>query len=152
MHDKAKAKEYLERFYAVRPKKFFKRLDDCEHGLFVILRMLNRATGEIVAGDIADALNMSTPRVAAALNALERKGYAVRAESQTDRRKTVVRITDEGRRAVQASEDMVLGLVEHILQSVGEADLDEFIRVSGKINAALDERAGFSDGKCKNPQ
>lgn len=145
MYDKTKAREYLRRFSDMRPKKLLRCMDDTERGLLVILRMLDGATGEVVAGDIADELCMSTPRVAAALNALERKGYAVRERAETDRRKTVVCITESGRQAVYSGEEIILELMEHVLKSVGESDLDEFIRISGKIKAAIEEHTCRAD-------
>ena len=141
MQDKSKVEEYLEKFFEVRPKKFFHRVDDSERGLAVILRMLDDATGEVNAGDIASELRMSTPRVAAALKTLERKGYAVRTPSAKDRRKTVVSITDVGRERVHELWREVCGIMEYLLDPVGEAELSEFIRLCGKINSALDERA-----------
>ncbi|MDE5593161.1 MAG: MarR family transcriptional regulator [Clostridiales bacterium] len=138
MDNRQKAHEFLTKFFESRPKSFFKNLDERSKGLHVILRLLDNVGGTVVAGYIAEELNMSTPRVAAALKALEGKGYIVRSSSADDRRKTVVTITEKGRAATKRDEDALIGLVSHLFDTVGEKDLNEFLRISSAISGALD--------------
>ncbi len=128
----------MTKFFECRPKSFFKNVDDNGRGLHVILRLLDNAGGAVVAGFVAEELNMSTPRVAAALKALEGKGYIVRSSAADDRRKTVVTITEQGRAAVKRDEESLIGLVSHLFDTVGEKDLNEFLRISSAISGALD--------------
>ena len=48
-------------------------------------------------------LELSTARIAAMLNNLERKGAITRARDKADRRRVVVRLTAQGREEVQTS-------------------------------------------------
>ncbi|MDE7107415.1 MAG: MarR family transcriptional regulator [Clostridiales bacterium] len=141
MNNETKAREFLAELFESRPKSFSKCLDDRSKGLHVIMHMLDKVGGAVVAGDIAEELNMSTPRVAAALKALEGKGYIVRSPSEDDRRKTVVTITEAGSAAAKRDEDALEELVSYLFDTVGESDLNEFLRISSAIKNALDNKA-----------
>jgi DNA-binding MarR family transcriptional regulator len=70
----------------------------------------------------------------AVLDALEAKGFAERHRDERDRRRSIVRITDEGR-AVLARVDEVAGEIEHaLLGDVGEELRD---RLGRTVDAAL---------------
>lgn len=150
MDDKDKAKELLHRFSSTVPKGLFKRLDDLDRGMHMVMHLLSDRHGTILAGDIAETLNMSTPRVAAALKSLEAKGYVVRSSAPDDRRKTVVSITDAGKAEIERCEDILAELVAYLFDEVGEADLNEFLRISTAINAAIEklERKEGDGGKA----
>ena len=83
MVDEQRAIDFLDRFVDGQPKRFFRDLDDSGKGLYAILRMLALADDETVAGDIAVALGMSTPRVASALRTLESRGLIARMPTAT---------------------------------------------------------------------
>ncbi len=147
MVDEQRAIDFLDRFVDGQPKRFFRDLDDSGKGLYAILRMLASADDETVAGDIAVALGMSTPRVASALRTLESRGLIARMPSDRDARRTVVRITMGGREALRAKQAELAKLVDYLMENVGEADMYEFLRVSQKIGAALNKIVEKSDGK-----
>ncbi len=147
MVDEKRAIDFLDRFVDGQPKRFFRDLDDSGKGLYAILRMLALADDETVAGDIAVALGMSTPRVASALRTLESRGLIARMPSDRDARRTVVRITMGGREALRAKQAELAKLVDYLMENVGEADMYEFLRVSQKIGAALNKIVEKSDGK-----
>ena len=144
MDKQEKAQQFLNRFFMAHskahPKGFIKRLDDENRGLHVILRRLTEAGGSLCAGDISDDLCMSTPRVAAALKTLEGKGYIVRTRDTDDKRKTVVSVTDEGRAAAKRDEQEIIELVMYLYDTVGDDDLNEFLRISSAIADALNNR------------
>ena len=126
MVDEKRAIDFLDRFVDGQPKRFFRDLDDSGKGLYAILRMLTLADDETVAGDIAVALGMSTPRVASALRTLESRGLIARMPSDRDARRTVVRITMGGREALRAKQTELAKLVDYLMENVGEADMYEF--------------------------
>ena len=140
MQNEQKAREFLEKFCACRPKDFFKKLDDKTRGLYIILNMLYFASADISAGDISASLGMSTPRVAAALNVLESKGHISREQSAKDARRVIVRITDTGRREYEARERGLVELADYIIGEVGESELNEFLRISAHVQQALQKR------------
>lgn len=144
MDKQEKARQFLSRFFAAHskahPKGFIRRLDDENRGLHVILRKLTEAGGSMSAGEISDNLCMSTPRVAAALKTLEGKGYIVRTRADDDKRKTVVSVTDDGLAAAKRDEQSVIELIMHLYDTVGDDELNEFLRISERISQALENR------------
>lgn len=65
-------------------------------GEMAVLRLLGQANGKIHAGAIADMLDMTTSRIAAVLNSLEKKEMITRCADEDDRRRVVVRLTAKG--------------------------------------------------------
>src|SRR5690242_11828769 len=58
-------------------------------------------------GELADRLCLSSPAMTAALDELVEKGYCVRAHSEKDRRKVLVRTTPEGAATLGAAHEVV---------------------------------------------
>lgn len=136
-----KAKEFLRRFHASRPKAFMDKLDENDRGMFTVMHFLffsDRAT----AGDISAELGMSTPRVAAALNALQRKGFVSRTASDEDRRVRIVELTEAGRAEIQKCDEAVERAVAYLYDVIGERDLEEYLRISEAIAEALSRHFG----------
>ena len=61
-----------------------------------LLGCLNAGADGRTAGELSTLLDLSTARIAAMLNNLERKGAITRARDTADRRRVVVRLTDQG--------------------------------------------------------
>ncbi|MDE6201017.1 MAG: MarR family winged helix-turn-helix transcriptional regulator [Clostridiales bacterium] len=140
MDKQEKAKQFLNRFFAAHPRPFFKSIDGSIRGMHPILRYVDSATTEVLAGDIAEFMGVSTPRVAAVLNCMEQKGFVVRHPSASDRRKVVVSITDGGKAELKKAGDEMLKFAEYLYDTVGDDDLNEFLRISERISQALQNR------------
>lgn len=143
MKNEQKAREFATKFFSSQPQGFFKTLDDKTKGMYIILRMLADADGDVSAGDISHKFGMSTPRVAAALKTLEGKGYITREQSADDARRVIVRLTDKGLCEHVARENELIELVDYIIDTVGERDLYELLGIMEKIRRALEERAAL---------
>jgi DNA-binding MarR family transcriptional regulator len=144
MKDEKKAREYIEKFYHAQPVMFFDKVRGNNKGLIIILRLLFQSEKEVVAGDISKNLKMTTPRVAAALKTLEKKGYIVRTTSPQDARKTIVAITDEGEKALKKQETEVVENFDYLIENVGEKDMDEFLRILNRFQNAIKEKENKS--------
>ena len=104
-----------------------------------LLAYLDTAEGVVCAGDIAKEMGVSTARVAVILNVMEKSGFIQRQTAADDARKTVVTLTKLGRAWIQKTKDQMLNRTELLLERVGKEDVWEFIRLSQKIKAAMDE-------------
>ena len=69
------------------------------------------------------------------LNNLERKGAITRARDTADRRRVVVRLTDQGRHEVQTSLDEAVACLSEVYRRMGEADTRELLRLSDRAGA-----------------
>ena len=66
------------------------------------------------------------------LNNLERKGAITRARDTADRRRVVVRLTEQGRHEVQTSLDEAVACLSEVYRRMGEADTRELLRLSDR--------------------
>lgn len=139
MDVKSDAEELMEKFRSCAPKKFFSSVEEAERGIGFILVFLYKSDGEVIAGDIAREMNVTTARVAALLKKMEKSGLITRECSSKDGRRTVVRITGKGTDAVVRKRAELLKRTELLIEKVGKKDLEDFIRISKKIRDALGE-------------
>lgn len=83
---------------------------------------------EILSGDIANALELSTARIAVLLNKLERDNLVKRVPVESDLRKTKIVLTKEGIDKVDVKRQKVLKLINVIIDELGYEKLDDFIK------------------------
>lgn len=141
MDGKLTPKRFLDELFEVRPKTFFRQVDDCNRGLFMIMRMLFDAEQPVLAGEISEKLELSTARVATALKTLESRGNIVRHAAESDRRKVEVSLTEQGKKALSRATDELFSLIGFMIEQVGEKDIWEFLRITGEMTDALDRAA-----------
>lgn len=133
------AQEMLHKLRACRSKSVFGKIDESQKGIGFVLVYLQESDHEVIAGELAKKLNVSTARISALLRKMEKNGLIVRYRSPADARQTVVEITEEGNVYVDKMKEQILMKMELLLEKVGKEDMEEFIRISRKINEAFDE-------------
>jgi DNA-binding MarR family transcriptional regulator len=101
-------------------------------GLYVILRMINISEKEIVAGDIANTLGISTARVAVALATLERKKWIKKHKSVLDARKTVVELTDLGKSILKEREEELKEIIILYLNKLTDEEVMQLLNIIKK--------------------
>lgn len=121
------------------PRNFFSKMDEVNRGAGFVLAYLDEAQREVFPGDIARDMNVSTARIAAMLRQLEKNGFITRKRSDQDGRKTVVALTKLGRTWIQRTKEQAIDKTELLLERVSAEDIRQFIRLSKKIKAALEE-------------
>lgn len=95
-------------------------IDDGYKGMFVILRILQESSNDIVAGELAKKMNVSTARIASALNSLESKSYIKRESEKNDARKVVIRLTEQGAIALEERKKYISEMVTPMLNNLTE--------------------------------
>ncbi|MCL2085213.1 MAG: transcriptional regulator, partial [Oscillospiraceae bacterium] len=83
--------------------------------------------------EISEALCVSSARVTAALNSLERKGYITRRIDGADRRRVLIALTPSGRAEAERVRGTLLDILEKMLRSLGEYDAKEYVRITGRM-------------------
>lgn len=139
MDSQQEAQEFLCKLHSCRAKSFFGAVDESQKGIGFVLVYLEKSMQEVIAGDLARELNVSTARIAALLKTMEKNGLIIRCHSSSDARQTVVKITQAGIDYVDKMKKQVLEKIELLFEKVGKEDMEEFIRISRKIKEALDE-------------
>lgn len=87
-------------------------------------------------GDIADAVNVTTPAVTKAATVLERAGLLVRRPDGNDNRLVRLWLTDAGRDLREPVQAARRRLEERITAALTPPERDQFVRVLAKINSA----------------
>lgn len=138
MSTREDALELLQKLSQCRSAAFFNDVDLLQKGSCFVLAYLKQSNEDVIAGDLAKELKVSTARIAVLLKKMEKNGLLTRYNSPCDARKTVVKITPKGTAYATQERERLLSKVELLIEKVGKHDLDELIRIFWEIKAALD--------------
>lgn len=139
MDTRENAKAFLLELHSSMPRSFYDKVVVTQRGIGFVLDYLEQADGEVIAGDLAKKMDVSTARVAALLRGMERSGFIMRRTSDRDARQTVVEITPAGIARVKEMREQMLDRIRVLLAQVSKEDLDTFIRISHKIKEVMEE-------------
>jgi DNA-binding MarR family transcriptional regulator len=104
------------------------RLGLFSKGEVLVLHSLAERESVVIPTELSAALGSSTPRIAAVLGSLEKKGQVTRDIDKSDRRRILVAITELGRERVIREDDAMQSCLKRIFREMGENDTGEFIR------------------------
>ncbi|CAG9606883.1 MarR family winged helix-turn-helix transcriptional regulator [Pseudoneobacillus rhizosphaerae] len=139
MDYKALANELFQNMIRTRKKSFYKKVDEVSHGERKILGYLTYGKNKVTSGELSEYLDLSTPRVASALNSLSKKGFIKRKKDEQDKRVVIVNITESGKSFVKEEHEEAMGALEKILEKLGEQDAREFVRITKRIQEISNE-------------
>lgn len=118
-------------------------------GEMAVLRLLNRQANSLSAGEISRRLEMTTSRIAAVLNALQKKGMILRCADAADKRRVQVTLTEQGRVFCEQKRAEALGDLTRMLRGLGEEDAAHFVRIMRRIQTIMPEPAcAHADAAC----
>jgi len=116
-----------------RQRNVMDDLSRSRRGELFVLKYIAQKNAEVTPSEISDAMQTSTARVSAALNALEKKGQIHREIDRTNRRNILVTITDAGRERIDAVARQMRQQMVDALVEMGEQDAIEFVRLSKRF-------------------
>lgn len=125
-------------------KEFRPRQDDVSalmRGEMAVLRLLDDEQRRVSAGDLSRLLEMTTSRVAAVLNSLEKKGLIERCADAADRRRVLVALTERGGAICAHKKECARKRLAAVFERLGQEDTDQFIRLIRRI-AQISESLG----------
>lgn len=108
-------------------------IDDGYKGIFVILRILQASETSVVAGELSRLMNVSTARIARALNTLESKNYIRRERDETDARKVVIRLTETGEQALEERKTEVKAIFDPMFANLTEQETSTLFYILKKM-------------------
>lgn len=115
-------------------------LTDFNRGEVGVLSYLAFENNKVSAGELSEKLNVSTARIASILNSLENKEYINRRVDEIDKRKTLVSITQKGKKLASKAKDEVIDKIIKVIQKVGKNEINEYVKMVLKIKKILDEQ------------
>jgi len=133
MDYKELAEDLLRNMTRTAKMPFQKKVEDISHGEKKILGFLAFAKRSATSGELSEALYLTTPRVASALNSLSKKGFIQRSRDANDKRIVIVTITEEGTHFMEEERKEALSMIEQTLEKLGEQDAKEFVRILKRI-------------------
>lgn len=92
-------------------------------------------------------MDLTTPRVASALNSLAKKGFIERNRAENDKRVVIVTITESGKSFMMEEYNKLISMMQHTLQQLGEKDAQELIRIIKRIKDITNE---MNDKECRH--
>jgi DNA-binding MarR family transcriptional regulator len=110
-----------------------RRMDRCSSGEALLLKLLVLNDGPIHPSELRQRTCISSARVAAILNTLEKKGLIVRAIDRQDRRRILVTITDEGRERAEREIAEIETELAAVFRELGQKDTEEFLRLLARL-------------------
>jgi len=134
------AAEMLEKMLSLRKAKPQRSMDEAMQGEAFVLHYIASHGGEVLPGEIGSKMNVSSARIAQALNSIEKKGFITREIDTNDRRKIIVKLTPEGKSEAKKHYEKVIGHMTEMLAALGENDAKEYVRITGRLAETAQER------------
>lgn len=129
----ALAREYMEILHRMRKRKSDKQINESLRGEQFVLSYVSHHSGSVIPSEISSEMGISTARIAATLGTLESKGLITRRIDESDRRRILVELTEQGRAKELAHTKTVMGVLVRMLEHLGESDATEFLRILKRI-------------------
>jgi DNA-binding MarR family transcriptional regulator len=114
---------------------------------FAVLHHLD-AQGPIAQRDLAMALRIQPSNLVALLDQLEERGLLGRAPDPADRRRHLVELTPEGRRAVKRAREATRRAEHELLGPLSESDRRAFRAMLVRLTAHTCDRRAPGRGRC----
>ncbi len=89
--------------------------------------------------NISEFLGVSLPRVAFIIRNLENNDWIIRAVDYDDKRKTVIIITEKGKKYINQKRESLLDTIDKLSNELTLEEIDNYIKISNKINNILKE-------------
>ena len=136
----------IKKIVSMRPKGRPPQMDFYESGMIFVLNFLyDNEEKEIIAGDIAKKLDVSTARVAKILSKLTLKEFVYTYPLESDKRKTIVCLTEKGKCHTQSKRKEFDENIGKLIDKIGIDDMETFVNISEKIMKAFEERRDSLD-------
>lgn len=127
------AHEFMEIMNQMRKCNIHKPISDSMHGEIFVLLYISKHEYNVIPSEISNEVGISTARVAATLNSLEKKGMITRKIDVNDRRRILVEMTPSGREQIENHFKMIMKITTNMLSYLGENDAKEYIRILRRL-------------------
>ena len=133
------ATELLNTMQTLQKKQSQKIFTEAIHGEAFVLNYIANQKGDVLPGEISQKMDVSSARIAAALNSLGKKELITRRIDINDRRKILINITAKGKDLALQHRQSILLIASKNLELLGEHDANEYIRILKKLAEIIPE-------------
>ncbi|MDL2300168.1 MarR family winged helix-turn-helix transcriptional regulator [Clostridiaceae bacterium OttesenSCG-928-D20] len=127
----------LEKFEEVHSAKLTRRMDGNKAGMGAVLRLLSQSKEPVSAGQISEALGVSTARVAVLLKKMSAKSLITKETSEVDARITIVRLTETGLELSRRTQEDLRAQIALAIDTVGLERLTEVFETLVELQSIL---------------
>lgn len=127
------AYEFMETMNQFRKRNMHKQFNESMHGEIFTLYYISQYEGSVIPSEISNEAGISTARVAATLNSLEKKGFITRKIDVSDRRRILVGLTPLGKEQIEGHFKMMMENTISMLSYLGEDDAKEYVRIMKRL-------------------
>ena len=127
------AREFMEIMNQMRKCNIHKPISDSMHGEIFVRLYISKHEYNVIPSEISNEVGISTARVAATLNSLEKKGMITRKIDVNDRRRILVEMTPSGREQIENHFKMIMKITTNMLSYLGENDAKEYVRIMRRL-------------------
>ena len=127
------AEQLIELRTSLHLTPFSQELATLERGIFFALNFLMLHKNSAYPKDLSRGMGVSSARVAALLNHLEKEGLIRRSPDPKDSRQVIVSLTDSGVRAIRQKREEVLDIAAQTLEELGPEDAEALLRIQKKL-------------------
>lgn len=127
----------MQSLHRVKPQR---NINEAMQGEAFVLNYVASHHDVVLPGEISQEMDVSSARIATALNSLEKKGLITRQIDLNDRRKILVGITKEGKEFADKHRQKILSVIAKMLELLGEHDAKEYVRIMKKLAEILPAR------------
>lgn len=123
----------------------FKKMEQSHQGEHMVIRFLERHEEATSPKHLAEKLNLSSARIAALLNSLEKKGLIERNMDPQDRRRVSVTLTVAGKEIARREKKKFQDRVVNSFTAMGEEHTQQFLEL-------LNEFISYSGKECRKEE
>lgn len=146
MDYRAIAQSLVELHAALRLGPVARQLSELDCGTFLALQLLS--SGDAHPCELSRKMGVSTARVAALVNHLERDGLAVRRPDPDDSRAVTVSLTPAGKARICEKREAAVSALAGALQALGPREAQAYLRIQRKILSHMTQHGQSASGLC----
>jgi len=136
--ESSRSNQYVEKLKTAWQDVNFNELLLQNTGTGFVLEYLYKHEDETInAKDIAVNLRCSLSRVTNLLNTCIKKEWVNVSVDSNDRRKKIIKISEQGKQKRQEMVQKINNIIEQIILEVGEEDLNKFIEIGKRISLSI---------------
>ena len=124
------ATEFFRDLHSLRKARPQQHISESLRGEAFALQYIAHHDGPVLPGEISGEMGISSARIAAALNSLEKKGLVMRRIDPDDRRRILVTLTQQGTEQARAHTEELLNNITQMLSVLDEHDAREYVRIT----------------------
>ena len=98
----------------------------------VLLYLLN-VKSNVSQSELSEKLGVTMPRIVAVINTLQKKELIEKNVDSTDKRKSIISITNKGKDNIIKKKEDAIKFIENVIKELDEQEIEQYIAISKKI-------------------